>query len=216
MILLIKQPKQIRRKSEILNIIKFLDQLASFLWDCNETIVVAIQLLRFIRIREKYDYRMEKNYNFLIVLIRNWKQVFRMYFHILEKWQEILWKTENFYNFETIHNVTTTVLKMSIFDKKVACCCVSLKIVHFLLSYSLISMSVNRWLISCEKSFWKQSFAKHSAIQMMCCLCQIVTTRIFSFFNNFTRNRNSFLCFPTTILCLICFNKPYYESLMKG
>lgn len=99
MILLIKQPKQIRRKSEILNIIKFLDQLASFLWDCNETIVVAIQLLRFIRIREKYDYRMEKNYNFLIVLIRNWKQVFRMYFHILEKWQEILWKTENFYIF---------------------------------------------------------------------------------------------------------------------
>ena len=99
MILLIKQPKQIRRKSEILNIIKFLDQLASFLWDCNETIVVAIQLLRFIRIREKYDYRMEKNYNFLIVLIRNWKQVFRMYYHILEKWQEIFWKTENFYNF---------------------------------------------------------------------------------------------------------------------
>ena len=136
--------------------IKFLDQLASFLWDCNEIIVVAIQLLRFKRIREKYDHRMEKNYNFLIVLIRNWKQGFRMYFHILEKWQEIFWKTEHFYNFWDHSQCHNNCYEMSIFDKKVTCC-VSLKIVQFLLSKYLISMSVKLM----TDFLWKQSFAKH-------------------------------------------------------
>ena len=88
-----------------------------------------------------------------------------------------LLKSRAFFSiFETIHNVTTTVLKMSIFDKKVTCC-VSLKIVQFLLSKYLLSMSVKLM----TDFLWKQSFAKHIAIQMMFVCVKLLPQESFPF-----------------------------------
>ena len=154
---------------------------------------------------------MEKNYNFLIVLIHNWKQGFRMYFHILKKWQEIFWKTENYYNFWDHSQCHNNCFENEHFWQESDMLCFfencSILVVKIFEKYEC--KTDDRFLV--KTVFWKAYCNTNNV-----CLCQIVTTRIFSFFNNFTRMRNSFLCFPTTILCLICFNKPNYESLRKG